>query len=513
MRARLGLRARLTIAVTTVFAIALVVSTVVVVRAVEARLVEDTRASAEAVLVSYLDSLHGGVATVGVVDPDETTRFFYLDDNGQELSTEEYFETMSTGFSFESVAVSDDFPDGVPLGELPEGTVIEAGAISIAGQGESLPVDVEIDPDTGELILPDGELIPIVLGPTPEGAPRSIDLGDNVVAVAQTLRFPDGTTLDVGVSSPLQPVTGSLDTIRRVLWVAVPVLVLATAIISWLATSRALRPVLAVSDHARAITAENIGDRVPTPDARDEIHELAATVNAMLERLQRSQVQQRRLVADASHELRSPVAASRAQLEVARARPDAADWAATADVVLAEQERLSRLIDDLLALSRLDEAKVEVAGDVDLDEIVLEEAARHPGIASATIEAPVRIAGDATLLVRAVRNLIDNAVRHADERVSVVLGRDGAVSTIRVDDDGPGIDDADRDVVFGRFTRLDEARTRDDGGSGLGLAIAREVARAHGGDVTVGDSVLGGASFTLTVPAHLVEQGEQHEHR
>ncbi len=496
---RLGLRARLTLLVTVVFAATLTASTVVVFRVVEDRLVDDTRASAEVVLTSYLDSIYGGVATIGVVDPDETTRFFYLDEDGQELTTEEYFETLALGFATGTIIGSRDLPDGFPLPEdVPEDMTIESGVLG--GSINASPTIIDIDPQTGEILLPDGDSVAIVLGPVPEGAPRSIDLGGGVVAVAQTLRFSDGTTLDVGVSSPLQPVTDSLDTIRQLLWVAVPVLILATAAIAWLATSRALRPVHGISDRARAITAANIGDRVPTPAAQDEIHELATTVNDMLTRLQLSQDQQRQLVADASHELRSPVTASRAQLEVARAAPDEADWVNIADTVLAEQDRLATLIDDLLALTRLDEIGIGPSEPVDLDELVLNEAARHQPTVHSRIEQPVRTTGNGTFLIRAVRNLIDNAARHAHERVEVVLAVESGLARIQVDDDGCGVDGDDRETIFGRFTRLDEARAHVDGGAGLGLAIAREVARAHGGEVTIDDSPLGGARFTLTLP-------------
>ena len=502
MTHRLGLRARLTIGVTTVFAATLIVSTLVVFDVVEDRLVDDTRASAEAVLDSYLDAIYGGVATIGVIDPDDTTRFFYLDENGREVSEETYFETLAMGFEFDPDVIFADIavespPEWLDPDDLPEGFLVGGGVIS--GPFEAAN-GVEIDPETGELLLPDGDRVAIVFGPVPDGAPRSIDRGDGVVAVAQTLRFPDGVAFDVGVSSPLQPVSDSLDTIRNLLWIAVPLLIAATAVVAWLATSRALRPVHAISDRARAISAANIGDRVPAPAARDEIHELATTVNAMLERLHEAQERHRRLVADASHELRSPVAASRAQLEVALAGPGDTDWESMARAVLAEQERLSTLVDDLLALTRLEDAGTGPVGPVDLDELVLREAARHGGSVHARVDAAVRLSGDATLLTRAIRNLVDNGVRHADERVEVVLAVCDDSAILTVDDDGRGVDPSHRESIFDRFTRLDESRSRDVGGAGLGLAIVRETARAHGGDVAVGDAPLGGARFTLTLP-------------
>jgi len=496
MTKRLGLRARLTIFVTVVFASTLTLTSVVVVAAVEDRLIDDTRASAEAVLSGYLETIYGGVATLGVVDPNTTTSFFYLGSDGAEISEVEYFETIALSFDAQLVDAFGAPAFSVPAEILEGGLPAEAigGPIS-GGSG------VIIDEQTGSLLGPDGAMITLIAGPEPTGEPHAIDRGDEVVAVAQTLTFADGATVDVGVSNPLQPVTDSLDTITSVLWVGVPVLVAVTALITWLAASRALRPVRAIADQAGVITANNLDQRVPIHEANDEIRHLGVTVNGMLERLHDSQEQQRQLVADASHELRSPVAATRAQLEVAIAHPNSADWNATAGAVLAEQERLAGLIDDLLALSRLDETGTGVAVDVDLDDLVATEAQRQTRPVEVSIPQPVRVTGNPQLITRAVRNLLDNATRHAAEQVSVMVSVDGVrMATITVDDDGPGVPPDSRETVFHRFTRLDEARDRDRGGAGLGLAIARQVARAHGGDVTCTDSPLAGARFVLTIP-------------
>jgi signal transduction histidine kinase len=206
-------------------------------------------------------------------------------------------------------------------------------------------------------------------------------------------------------------------------------------------------------------------------------------------------------VADASHELRSPVAASRVQLEVGLADPDATDWRTTATAVLAEQRHLSRLVDDLLALGRLDEGGIGPTAEVDLDDVIGREATRPQSVPVVVEECqPVRLLGSEQLLTRLVRNLIDNAARHAATAVHVSLRRNGQRATLDIDDNGPGVPPVDRDRIFQRFTRLDEARGRTDGGAGLGLAIAREVARAHGGDVRCDDSPRGGARFTVTLP-------------
>jgi signal transduction histidine kinase len=228
-------------------------------------------------------------------------------------------------------------------------------------------------------------------------------------------------------------------------------------------------------------------------------------MNDMLSRLQRAQQVERQLVADASHELRSPVAASRAQLEVALAHPEAADWAATARVVLDEQLHLGHVIENLLALSRIDEQGVGAVTDVDLEELVSAEAARpHAKPVLAVAPRPVRIEGNPALVARAVRNLVDNAVRHAATGVTISLRPPGAGSpasaAVVVDDDGPGVPADQRIRIFDRFTRLDSARRKDDGGTGLGLAIAREVARAHNGSISCEDAPGGGARFVLHLP-------------
>jgi signal transduction histidine kinase len=360
------------------------------------------------------------------------------------------------------------------------------------------------DPETGQLLTAGGAVVTVDYQPLAVGPVRAVERGDYVVAVSQRLALPDGSHLEVGVSSPLRPVTDSLDTMRTMLWIAVPALVAAVGVITWFAAQRALQPVHTITQRARAITATNLSERVPVPASSDDVNELATTMNEMLARLDHAQQRQRQFIADASHELRSPVAASCAQLEVALAHPDSVDWAATAATVLTEQAHLGRLIEDLLALSRLDEQGAGTLGDVDLDELVAAEAARHHSIpVRAEVAEPVRIRGNATLIARAVRNLVDNAGRHATTAVTVtvtVRQPDPALAVIHVDDDGPGVAAEQRIRIFDRFTRLDDARRRDDGGTGLGLAIAREVTRAHGGQISCEEAPGGGARFTLWFP-------------
>ena len=352
-----------------------------------------------------------------------------------------------------------------------------------------------------------GEVVRFALAPTPTGAPQAVDRGAGVVAVAQTFALPNGDRLQVGVSIPLELVTDSVGAMRWLLWIAVPLVTAMVAAITWLTATRALRPVHAITVRAREITASNLAEPVPVPAGRDEVHELATTVNQMLARLDANHRQQRQFVADASHELRSPVAASIVQLEVALARPDDVDWTASAGAVLAEQQQLGRLVDDLLALSRLDEDGVGTVTDVDLDDVLVTEAARPRAVPVDVVRCEaVRVQGSPALMTRLVRNLLDNAAQHATCRVEVSLSTiagatngAGRIARLVVDDDGPGVATTDRDRIFDRFIRLDEARGRD-GGGGLGLAIASEVARVHGGSVRCDEASLGGARFIVDLP-------------
>jgi signal transduction histidine kinase len=234
-----------------------------------------------------------------------------------------------------------------------------------------------------------------------------------------------------------------------------------------------------------------------------EVARLARTMNGMLDRLERASARQRAFVSDASHELRSPVSTIRAELEVASADAEHADWPAVAQRTLGETDRLGRLVDDLLALARLDEAQGSPKRvPVDIDDLVLEESTRTHRVPVRTVGVSAgRVAGDARQLTQVVRNLVDNAQRHAATQVAISLRREDDELVLVVDDDGPGIPEAEREHVFDRFTRLDEARGRADGGAGLGLAVVRRVVEHHGGTVSVVESDLGGARFIVRLPA------------
>ncbi|HEU5028385.1 MAG TPA: HAMP domain-containing sensor histidine kinase [Spirillospora sp.] len=311
---------------------------------------------------------------------------------------------------------------------------------------------------------------------------------------------PTGGTVVVYAGARLA--TQAVGSVTRAMLLGLPLLLLVVGGVTWLVTRRALRPVEAIRAEMAAITsAGDLARRVPVPGSRDEVAGLAETTNQTLGVLERSVERQRRFVADASHELRSPLASLRTQLEVAAAHPHLLDVdGAVQDVV-----RLQDLAAGLLLLARLDAGERPRHDRVELAGLVREEVAHR----AATGRVPVEVTGPGTFevlgsaaqLERVLGNLLDNAQRHAASSARVALAAAGGRVTLRVTDDGPGVPPADRERIFERFVRLDDARARDEGGAGLGLAIARGVARAHGGDLTAGEAPGGGAAFELWLPA------------
>ncbi|MDX1690433.1 MAG: HAMP domain-containing sensor histidine kinase [Acidimicrobiia bacterium] len=298
----------------------------------------------------------------------------------------------------------------------------------------------------------------------------------------------------------LESVRASVDRVSLGIWLALPVLVILLGLLVWLIVGRALRPVEQIRRRVAEIGGSKLDQRVPEPSSDDEVARLASTMNEMLERLERSADLQRRFVSDASHELRSPIASIRTQMEVALAHPDRIEWPDVAEGVLEEGLRMERLVDDLLVLARADAGVLgERTEPVDLAELAVEEAARFPEVDTGGVGRLV-VRGDPLALRRVFRNLYENATRHADSRVEITLdGRDGW-AVVTVADDGPGVAVDDRERVFERFTRLDEGRQRDAGGTGLGLAVVRDVVTAHRGTVTAEESPLGGAAFVVRLP-------------
>jgi signal transduction histidine kinase len=309
-------------------------------------------------------------------------------------------------------------------------------------------------------------------------------------------------SLTLHAVSPLSAVDDSIGALAGALWLGLPMVTVLAGILTWFITGRTLAPVGQITDRVRQMTATTMDARVPVPDTDDEIHRLAVTMNEMLERLERSSEAQRRFISDASHELRSPVASIRAQLETALGYPDAVDWPDVAKVVLAEDERLEHLVANLLAVARLEEDRDSPRAEVDLDEIVMAQRKRVTSVPVDTSAVSAgRVMGNSDEITSVVRNLIDNAMRHTTSKVVVSLRAHGPFVVLSVSDDGPGVPVDLRDRVFERFARLDEGRQRDAGGTGLGLALTKRIVEQHGGTIYVTDADIGGACFVVSLPA------------
>lgn len=345
-----------------------------------------------------------------------------------------------------------------------------------------------------------------VAGRGDDGATVRAD-GETYVVAVEDAEFEAGRDeFTVVVGGSTESVEETLATVAQLLAVSVPLLVGLVALVSWLVVGRALAPVERMRRQVDAVTATSLGTRLDEPGTHDEIGRLAHTLNGMLGRLEAAQATQRRFLSDASHELKSPLATLRQYAEVARAHPERVGDQELGEVVLEEGGRLERLVQGMLVLARADEGALRPEPvDVDLDDLLLQEAGRVRGAGLAVDTSGVRatrVRGDAVLLAQLVRNLVDNAARHARSGIALAASpgeHDGRV-WITVDDDGDGIPPAERDRVFDRFMRLDDARARDTGGSGLGLSIVREIAHAHGGEVRVVDAPAGGARLRVELP-------------
>ncbi|GAA3245498.1 sensor histidine kinase [Nonomuraea helvata] len=321
--------------------------------------------------------------------------------------------------------------------------------------------------------------------------------------MALTVRTPHGPVTVYGASS-LAEVDRALIWVYLLVFVGTPLVLVSVAGIAWVTVGSALRPVERIRTEMAEITGQDLSRRVPVPDTGDEITDLATTTNDTLDRLERSAETQRRFVADASHELRSPISALRAQLEVATAYPDETDWKVTGERALAAADRLTGIIEELLMLARLDAGAVPERRVVDLAHVAQEQVRRREGspvpiVPNLCAAAPVF--GSTLQLDRLLTNLLDNATRHAAGRIDLEVAVEGDKVVVTVTDDGEGIPPQDRERVFERFTRLESARVKDKEGSGLGLPLSREIAAAHGGSLTIADHSPG-ARFVAVLPLY-----------
>ncbi len=477
LRARIGVRVASALAAAAVVAIALLVGGAALVLLVDRSLTHSVQDDAVQRAEAIADRMHGNYGRR--VDPDG--------DGGRPV----YTPKENAVEALDALARGDDQIAQI----LVDYTRHDTGVYTLTRTSSAATDAVmsSLRPRPGQVMVDDSVLVKGEDGWTHHAV---------VAAVGGTTTTSPSANYVVLYAGLLRPVDAARDTVLKGLLLGVPMLILIAGAATYVFAGRALRPVEAMRTRVSEMSEKDLSQRVPVPPTRDEIGRLAETMNGMIARLEHAQGQQRRFVADASHELRSPLATIRAGLELMHA--GGADDASTLGALQRETERIGRLVDDLLLLARADERGMRPRRDeVDLDDVAEAERSRPTdgSVATEVHAEPVRIIGDRSQLVRVLRNLVDNARRHARSRVLVTVTREHDVAVLSVADDGPGVPAADRERVFERFVRLDDARARTDGGSGLGLAIVSEVVAAHGGAVTVGDAPGGGALFQVRLPA------------
>jgi signal transduction histidine kinase len=458
-RARGSVRLRVTLLAAGAFAVVLVAAAVVLVQVLERALEDDVRAASEAVL-----------------------------------------ERQAT------LLVDRGLPAGAETVRGGSGEVIRLPTPGFPAPGTGPVVIFARDPDALSNVLAAGSEqeprtnVTFIAGDVPVTDPETLGIQGSVDDyLVSSLRVGGGLVLATAAS--LEEVRDTIATTQTLFWVVGPILVALVAVLAWLLAGRALRPVHAVTSRVAEIESHSLHERVPVPSSADEIAELATTMNDMLGRLEAASLSSRRLVSDASHELRTPVTVMRTELEVARRDPKT-DWDATGAVLLGELDRLQGMVDDLLLLARGDERSF-ARESVDVDEVVLEVVSRRwpvPVEVVHLVDGPASIEGDSEALRRALDHLVANAARHAGTKVAVGIELHDGEVRVNVDDDGGGIPAKQRESVVRRFVRSDEGRARDNGGAGLGLAVASDVAAAHGGRLAIDDSPLGGARVSLILP-------------
>jgi signal transduction histidine kinase len=449
LRARLGtVRVRTTAAAVVVVGIALVVAAIATVTLLRRSLTNDVRTAGRVRAQTVDDLLQAGTTANEIPIGDVEEEFVQVvDDSGR------------------VIASSSNLAGEVPVAELASGESAELAGLSHPALEEDSPF-----------------LVQAIAVETSEG-PGTILVGESLETVAE-----------------------SSQVLVSLLVTGIPLLLVVVSVTTWAVVGRALAPVESIRAEVDAISTSELERRVPEPAGKDEIARLAATMNEMLARLEKGVARERRFVSDASHELRSPVTAIRQHVEVALSHPEQTSIEELAGMVLEENLRLQRIVEDLLLLSRIDEGTLRLQiAQVDLDDLVFEEASRIRHTADLHVSTeevlPARVTGDSRQLGKLVRNLVENAARHARSEVAVSLSENHREAILCVDDDGRGIPASERRRVFDRFVRLDEARARDSGGSGLGLAIVAEVAAAHGGSAEALESPLGGARVEVRLPA------------
>ncbi len=394
------------------------------------------------------------------------------------------------------------------------GTSPTAADLVIAGDDDAV---AQLMTPSGDVVASSPNLaVTSPLGEIPDGVgdvfATSSSIGTDDVkyrVLSRLVPAADGRTFVIHIASPRDDIDETVGALVVSLSATVPIVTGVLAMLIWVLVGRTLRPVERIRAEVAEIGRSGPDRRVPRPPGRDEIARLATTMNEMLDRLEVSMRQQQRFVADASHELRTPLTRIRSELEVELSHPaihvdaDGSD-PATLRSMLEEVEALQRLIDDLLVLARGDESDdIDARRPVDLDDVLLDEvrSLRRTGVAiDVSHVSGAQVVGNRDQLRRIVRNVLDNAVRHASASVTVSLSERRDTITLAVADDGPGIPADRQHVIFERFGRVDESRSLSLGGTGLGLAIARDLVERHAGTIAVDAEYTLGARFVVTLP-------------
>jgi signal transduction histidine kinase len=478
-----SVRARAALGATLVVAVALIAAGLAVLLVLRSNLIDQTDLQAEVAAREAASQIALDVPYAKLELPDGEDRpVQVVDADGRVLAASEGMEAIS----------------GTGSAQV---TPRAAGTPTEAGADDDTPVTDadDDDPRRGEVSADEPRI-------SSGSATVDGDRADYHFAAVEVTRR-SGQTVTVYAGAPLTTEQDAVATVREAMLIGLPLLLLVVGSVTWLVTRRALKPVEGIRSEMAAITAsEDLSRRVPEPASRDEVARLARTTNETLAVLEASVERQRRFVADVSHELRSPIASLRTQLEVGVAHPELLDVpGAVEDTV-----RLQQLAADLLLLARLDAGERLGQSRLDLAALVREEVSQRVGdrvpVTIAVAEG-LEVAGSRGQLARVLGNLLDNAQRHARSSVSASVRKEGDRIVLAVADDGAGVPEPERERIFERFVRLDDARGRDDGGAGLGLAIARDVARRHGGTLTARQAQAQGALFELSLPAVRTDRG------
>jgi signal transduction histidine kinase len=407
---------------------------------------------------------------------------------------------LTTGTSFTRVPLV----RGISVQIVTEGTVV-ASTGDIEGQR---PI-IDVAGDTGASGI---VVVPTLDVAENQGETPSDDGDEGPFLVAVTGAHSNGRPSTVLAAASLSAVDNATRTLIPLITLGIPAITLLVALVVSRLTRRAFRPIDAMTRQADTISYSYLHRRITEPEPEDEIRRLAVVLNGMLDRLDTSAARQRQFTADASHELKSPVATLLTMAEVAESSPRGFTVEELAADVAGQSRRLAALVDDLLTLAQSDEHRLQLHQEwFDIAEVVIGElavASTTPLDIDTSCLASGVVFGDRRRVGQVVRNLLDNATHHASTKIRVESLLAAGQVVLSIGDDGPGIPPADRERIFDRFVRLDKARSRQSGGTGLGLSVVRSIVDAHHGTIIVDrDHDLGGASITVMLPVGLAGQG------